>query len=111
MSNVVKLMPTAMGPLTQFIVTPLNSDAAPSDCTIARAVAAIEVKRLGACFESATPTAPSVCIRLRTVSSGYVSVCATRPDAAPHASLWGIERIFLASRDSAVGRRALQRAT
>lgn len=83
MSNVVKLTPTAMGPLSQFMLSPLYSPRITPSCeTIARMVPRIVT------YDD--PVTPAVCIRRRTTSRGYEADCPIRPAQAPKAKRsWG----------------------
>lgn len=63
MSNVVKLTPTAMGPLIQFMLRPLYSPhTIPSLVTISRIVLRMVLHD--------EPVTPAVCMRRRTTSRG-----------------------------------------
>lgn len=91
-SNAVKLMENATGPLTQFILTPLKKPRQPCSCNNCRIVLTMLISP-----HAASPPIPSeltdvslplitpiVCIRRLVTSNGYVKVCAKRPDTAPH---------------------------
>ena len=77
-STTVKRMPLATGPLTQLMAKPLKRAMGPSVATRCRTVAAMDRDR-GLVFGA-------TCIRLRTVSRGYVTHCPTRPAAPPQMS-------------------------
>lgn len=75
MSFVVKDMATARGPFIQFIVNPLYSPDNPSVlpmCTSALTT------------EDVPFTCPCTCTRRRTISNGYVHVCANKPAKPPN---------------------------
>lgn len=78
-SKVVKLIPTATGPLTQFMLSPLyRPRTSPSSWIISRMVWMMELY--------AWPITPAVCIRRRTTSRGYEADCPIRPAQAPKTS-------------------------
>lgn len=64
MSNVVKLTPTEMGPLSQFMLRPLYSP----HITPSRVIISRMVPRIVPYDE---PVTPAVCMRRRTTSRGY----------------------------------------
>ena len=67
-SYVVKLIPTAIGPLIQFMLSPLyNPVVSPSFCNTD-----LTVLNMVLYSGFLDPWVPSVCMRLRTMSSGYV---------------------------------------
>lgn len=94
-SKVVKLIENATGPFIQFIDTPFKKPRTPCSrykfLTVANSVGGVDttgrllehpsdVTALSLCV----PTKPIVCIRRRVTSIGYVTVCATSPEKAPH---------------------------
>lgn len=94
-SKTVKLIENAIGPFIQFMLTPLKNPNMPcsaySDLTVDINVGgpsfnAAALASAAPTFPKAVsfPTRPIVCMRRRVTSIGYVTVCATRPENAPH---------------------------
>lgn len=94
MSNVVNEIENATGPLSQLSETPLNNPRSPCSLKTSRIVDTmliVSVDADAACPKPRDPTAaslpdatPMVCMRLLVTSSGYVRVCAKRPEIPPH---------------------------
>lgn len=92
-SYVVKLIEKAIGPFIQFMVTPFKNPLIPCSLYKSTIVDFREGGLDGRSLEHPSdvsalslliPTSPTVCIRRRVTSMGYVTVWAISPANAPH---------------------------